>query len=106
MAEVIQLVGGAWPADSAQWKISDNDGVRMLDAGQLELFIEPAGQPIHVSTSSLGRRFLRSSNPDDDGADHHAALAEPPYRREVATHRRLNLPKLPTPRWAARRPGP
>ena len=68
MAEVIQLVGGAWPADSAQWKISDNDGVRMLDAGQ----------PIHVSTSSLGRRFLRSSNPDDEGADHLAALAECP----------------------------
>ena len=78
MAEVIQLVGGAWPADRAQWKISDNDGVRMLDAGQLELFIEPAGQPIRVSTSSLGRRFLRSSNPDDEGADHLAALAECP----------------------------
>jgi hypothetical protein len=36
-------VGDAWPTDSAQWKISDNDGVLMLDAGQLELFIEPAG---------------------------------------------------------------
>jgi hypothetical protein len=60
-----------------QWKISDNDGVLMLDAGQLELFSESTGQPIHVSTSSLGRRFLRS-NPDDEGVDNLGTLPECP----------------------------
>lgn len=75
--QVIQLVGGAWPTDGTQWKISDNDGALMLDAGQLELFLESTGQPIHVSTSSLGRRFLRS-NPDDEAVDNLAALPECP----------------------------
>jgi hypothetical protein len=75
--QVIQLVGGAWPTDGTPWKISDNDGVLMLDAGQLELFIAPTGQPIHVSTSSRGRRFLRS-DPDDQGVDNLAALPECP----------------------------
>ncbi len=40
----------------------------MLDGGRLELFIEPGGQPIHVSTSPRGRRFL-PSDPDGEGVD-------------------------------------
>jgi hypothetical protein len=75
--QVIQLVGGAWPTDGKPWKISDNDGVLMLDSEQLELFVASTGQPIHVATSSLGRRFLRT-NPDDQGVDNLAALPECP----------------------------
>jgi hypothetical protein len=52
------------------------------------LFIESTGQPIHVSTSSLGRRFLRS-NPDDQGVDNLAALPE------CVQHVRCNLPHSP-----------
>jgi hypothetical protein len=75
--QVIQLVGGAWPTDGKPWKISDNDGVLMLDSEQLELFVASTGQPIHVSISSLGRRFLRA-NPDAQGVDNLAALPECP----------------------------
>jgi hypothetical protein len=75
--QVIQLVGGVWPGDGRPWKISDNDGVLMVDAGALELFITPSGQPIHVSTSATGRRYLRS-NPDDVNPDNLAQLPECP----------------------------
>lgn len=78
--EVLQLVGGAWPTDGKPWKISDNDGVLMVDAGRLELYIEPSAgdgteQPIHVSKSSLGRGYLRS-NPDPEGENNLASLPE------------------------------
>ena len=85
--EVIQIVGGSWPTDGKQWKISDNDAVVMLDKGQLELFIDAAAaggtaQRIHVATSSNGRRYLRT-DPDEAVADNLASLPECPVTPEL-----------------------
>jgi hypothetical protein len=69
--EVIQIVGGPWPTDGKPWRISDNDGALLIDAGTLELFVDAGGgveQPVHVSTSSRGRRFLRT-NPNEGPVD-------------------------------------
>lgn len=77
---VIQLVGGTWPTDGKVWKISDNDAVLLIDRNELELFVDlgnGAEQPIHVSTSSLNRRYLRT-DPDAQGVDNLASLPECP----------------------------
>jgi hypothetical protein len=77
--QVIQLVGGPWPTDGKQYKISDNDGALLVESEELELFIDPsiAGveQPLHVAMSPLGRRFLRT-NPNEGNVDNLDSLPE------------------------------
>ncbi|HYO04010.1 MAG TPA: DUF3892 domain-containing protein [Mycobacterium sp.] len=76
--EIIQLVGGRWPTDGKPWRISDNDGALLIDEGKLELFIDAGAgveQPIHVSTSSRGRRFLRT-NPNEGPVDNLGKLSD------------------------------
>jgi len=78
--EIIQLVGGLWPTDGKPWKISDNDGALLIGEGKLELFVDAGGgveQPIHVSTSSKGRRFLRT-NPNEGPVDNLSELSACP----------------------------
>jgi hypothetical protein len=75
--DVLQLVGGVWPTDGRPWKISDADGVLMIDSGALDLSVAGTGQPIHVSTSSAGRRYLRT-NPDGQNPDNLHALPQCP----------------------------
>ena len=78
--EMIQLVGGLWPTDGKPWRISDNDGALLIDEGKLKLFVEAGGgveQPIHVSTSSKGRRFLRT-NPNEGPVDNLSNLSDCP----------------------------
>ena len=78
--EMIQLVGGLWPTDGKPWRISDNDGALLIDEGKLELFVDAGGgveQPIHVSTSSKGRRFLRT-NPNEGPVDNLSNLSDCP----------------------------
>jgi hypothetical protein len=65
--EMIQLVGGAWPTDGKQWRISDSDAALAVKSGALKLFIaaDVAGgtrQNIGVSTSIKGRLFLRADH--------------------------------------------
>lgn len=79
---VLQLVGGLWPTDGKPWKISDSDGALVVAAKKVELYIAPstpggAEQPIHVSTSTAGRPYLRS-NPDPNGGNNLATLPECP----------------------------
>ncbi len=66
--EVIQLIGGEWPGDGAQWRLSDSDGALLVRGGALELFVaaDVAGgteQRIGVSSSIKDRLFLRT-DPD------------------------------------------
>jgi hypothetical protein len=63
--QMIQLVGGAWPTDGKQWRISDSDAALSVNSGALTLFVSPdvtggTRQPIGVSTSTKGRLFLRA----------------------------------------------
>ncbi|HEY7051844.1 MAG TPA: hypothetical protein VH496_06870 [Mycobacterium sp.] len=79
--QVIQLVGGPWPTDGKQYKISDNDGALLVESKELELFIDAsiAGteQLLHVAMSPLGRRFLRT-NPNEGNVDNLDSLPECP----------------------------
>ena len=65
--EMIQLVGGAWPTDGKQWRLSDSDAALAVKSGALKLFVaaDVAGgtrQNIGVSTSIKGRLFLRADH--------------------------------------------
>lgn len=71
--DVLQQVGGAWPTDQEPWRMTVNDGVLLVESGQLALFAND--QPIGVATSSANREFLRT-NPDDSGPNNLGSLPE------------------------------
>jgi hypothetical protein len=59
----IRTVGGQWPTDGRPWKLSNDDAVRYVDSGELELLVEPdtpgANQlPVSVAEADDGQPYL------------------------------------------------
>lgn len=62
--EDIRVVGGRWPTDGHPWRLSQDDAVLFVDAGELELLVDPACAgghevPVGVDAEEDGRRRLR-----------------------------------------------
>ncbi|OBJ41433.1 hypothetical protein A5621_09535 [Mycobacterium colombiense] len=66
----IRVIGGRWPTDGHQWRLSHDDAVLFVDADELQLFVDPAGSggddlPVGIDIEEDGRRRLRvQSDPD------------------------------------------
>jgi hypothetical protein len=61
---VIRVVGGQWPGDELQWKLSADDSVRFVESGELELSVNGDGPSVTIGETPGGRRCLRSRDPD------------------------------------------
>ena len=60
-----QMVAGVLPGEERIWILTVDDAVRYITKGRISLFVKNgAGEiPVHVSTSSRGRRYVRT-DPD------------------------------------------
>jgi hypothetical protein len=75
---VIQWVAGNMPADDRIWMLTVNDAVRYITRGRLALTVGAGDAPVHVATSSRGRRYLRT-NPDAGVGNNLAKLPPLPH---------------------------